>query len=60
MGGRESADRTHDHHAFDAEIEHTGSLHHQLTGGGYDERRRGGDDGEENGLKHVHHAAPCL
>ncbi|MNE24209.1 hypothetical protein D3C80_1174930 [compost metagenome] len=60
MCSGKSADRAHDHHALYAEIEDAGSLRHQLAGGGDDQRCRGGDDGEEDGLKHIHHAAPWL
>lgn len=60
MRGSESADRTHDHHALDAEIKDAGAFRHQLARGGKDERCGGSDDREKDGLKHIHHAAPWL
>ena len=46
----EAADRAHHHHALDAEIEHAGALDHQFADGGDQQRRRCGDDGEQDGF----------
>ncbi len=41
----DGADR---HHALDAEVEHAGALRDQFAEGGKQQRRRGGDDGQQN------------
>ena len=45
-GRAEAAHRAHDHHAFDAEIEHAGTLDDELADRREQERGGGGDDGE--------------
>ena len=47
-GDGEGGDRTRQHHALDAEIEHAGALDHQLADAGEQERRGGADDGEQD------------
>ena len=47
-GDGEGGDRTRQHHALDAEIEHAGALDHELADAGEQERRGGADDGEQD------------
>jgi hypothetical protein len=46
-----------DHHPLDAEVEDAGPLHDQLAERRDEQRRRGGDDGEEDRFEHAHQAA---
>ena len=67
IGAGEAAGRAHDHHSFDAEIEHAGTLDNQFAGRRQQQRRRGRDhrqdeaDGEyqfedlNEGIKHGRH-----
>ena len=47
-GDGEGGDRSRQHHALDAEIEHTRALDHQLADAGEQERGGGADDGDQD------------
>ena len=57
VAGDEAADRAHDHHALDAEVEDAGALGHQFAERGEEQRRRRDDDGDDDGFGHAHSAA---
>ena len=56
--GGEAADRAHDHHALDAEIEHAGALDDEFAERGDQQRRRRGRDGQKNAFGNFHDQAP--
>ena len=58
LRGDEGADGAHDHHAFDAEIENTGTLGDEFTDGRKHKRRRRGNDRQQDGFKDTHQRAP--
>ena len=43
-----------DHHALDAEVQHARALGHELADGRDEQRRRRGDDGEQDGFESAH------
>ena len=55
-GRREAGNGADDHHAFDAEVEHTGLFDHQFADRGEDQRRRGDDDAEQDVDDQLHAA----
>ena len=57
IAGAEAADRAHDHHAFDAEIEHAGALDHQFADRRDQQGRRRGGDGQKDVDGDVHQRA---
>ena len=54
IGAGEAAGRADDHHALDAEIENAGALDDQFARGREQQRRRGGDHGEQDGFNELH------
>ncbi len=54
IGAGEAAGRADDHHSLDAEIEHAGTLDHQLAGCGQQQRRRSRDDRQDDSFKQQH------
>ena len=52
--GNKPADRAHDHHALDAEIENARALDDELAYGGKQEGRGGEGDGEKDGFGETH------
>ena len=54
VGARKAAGGADDHHALDAEIQNAGALDDQFAGRRKQQRRRGGDHGEQDGFNELH------
>ena len=59
-GGDEPADRAHHHHAFDAEIEHTGALDDEFADRRDQQRCCRSRDGQQDAFSDFHDQIPSL